>query len=61
MPAYNHDMFHCAQYTCDKKNKCYRYWLGKHIKQSGWVTADFYRPELPIVDGCKHFLDKKNY
>jgi hypothetical protein len=61
MPTYNHDMFHCAQHACVKKNKCYRYWLHKYFKKSGLIIADYYHPELPIMDGCEHFLDKKDY
>ena len=61
MPTYNHDMLHCAQYTCAKKDKCYRYWLHKYLKKSAWITADYYHPELPITVGCKHFLNKKDY
>ena len=61
MPTYNHDMFHCAQYTCAKKDKCYRYWLGKHLIKSPWNTASFYRPKTPITNGCEYFLNKRKY
>lgn len=61
MAAYNHDMIHCSQYTCAKKNKCYRYWLGENIKNTGFTLASYFYPKVPVVDGCKHFLDIRNY
>ena len=42
-----------------KKDKCYRYWLGKEIKNSGFQYASFYYPEKPVTEGCSYFIDKK--
>jgi len=61
MPTYNHDMLHCAQHACVKKNKCYRYWLGENIKLTGFTLASYFYPKALVVDGCEHFLDIKNY
>ena len=52
-------MLHCAQHKCKKKDKCYRYWLGKEIKNSGFQYASFYYPEKPVTEGCSYFIDKK--
>ena len=61
MPIYQHDMMHCHQEQCKKKDQCYRYWLGKEIKNSGWTTASFYHPEKPVTDGCKYFIKKEYF
>ena len=61
MPIYNHDMMHCHQEQCKKKDQCYRYWLEKEIKNSGWTTASFYYPEKPVTEGCKYFIKKEYF
>lgn len=38
-----------------------RYWLGENIKLTGFTFASYFYPQVPVVDGCKYFLDKKNY
>lgn len=58
---YQHDMLHCAQHKCKKKDQCYRYWLGKEIKYSGFQYASYFHPEEPVTDGCEYFLNIKNY
>ena len=61
MPYYNHDMLHCSQKQCKKKDKCYRYWLGENLKKSGFRYASFYYPQEPVTEGCEYFVDIKNY
>ena len=53
---YNHDMMHCAQHKCCKKDICYRYWLGKVVKNTTFRYATFYVPRCPVTDGCLHYL-----
>lgn len=60
MPQYCHDYMHCSQDSCKKKDQCYRYWLGKEIKNSGFQYASFFYPEKPVTDGCVYYIDK-NY
>ena len=54
-PHYQHDMMHCSQEQCPKKDKCYRYWLGQHA--SGLVSM--YRPTTVNPD-CKFFIEMKD-
>lgn len=61
MPQYQNDMLHCSQEQCKLRDKCYRYWLGKEIKHSGFRYASFFCPEQPVTDGCKYFCNLKNY
>lgn len=61
MPAYNNDMLHCAQHTCTMRGLCYRYWLGENFRNTSFAFASYFRPKESVVDGCEHFLDKKNY
>ena len=58
---YFHDMMHCSQNTCKKKDKCYRYWLGKELKNTDYRYASFYYPEEAVTDGCEHFLNIKEW
>lgn len=59
---YQHDMMHCSQDQCQRKDQCYRYWLGKEIKNAGYQYASFFYPQKPITDNkCKYFINKKNY
>lgn len=54
MPTYNEDMMHCLQTECKKRNKCYRYWLGK--RANGLVSM--YRPtNFNNVVNCQFFLN----
>lgn len=58
MPSYNGDMMHCRQEHCEKKEQCYRYWLGQHA--IGIVSM--YR--LSAFDNaveCEFFLDIKEW
>lgn len=57
MPTYIHDMMHCSQHICQKRGKCYRYWLGQHIKESGFQYASYYHPEKVVSEGCQYFLN----
>jgi len=57
MPHYNSDYMHCSQQQCKKKDECWRYWLGQHCKG----IASFYYPSKPVIDGCKYYLDIKDY
>lgn len=57
MPHYNSDYMHCSQSACNKKDKCWRYWLGQHCKG----IASFYYPSEPKTEGCEHFLNVKDY
>ena len=61
MPHYNHDMLHCSQERCKLRDKCYRYWLGKEIKNTSFKYASFYYPEQPVTDGCEYFCKLENY
>ena len=56
MPSYIHDIMHCSQHICKRKEECYRYWLGQHIKGSGFQYASFFHPEKIVSDGCRYFL-----
>ena len=61
MPNYFHDLMHCSQKECKAKDKCYRYWLGEHLKYSGFRYASFYYPEKPVTEKCEHFINLKDY
>ena len=54
--TYNHDMMHCSQDTCSKKDTCYRYWLGQEGKNSGYRYASFYHPDEPVTEGCEYYI-----
>lgn len=54
MPQYNHDMMHCHQEQCAKKDQCYRFWLGQNARG----TATFYHPEKSVTDGCEYYINK---
>lgn len=58
MPHYNHDMMHCVQDKCKKKDLCYRYWLGQEIKNTDFQYASFFYPEEPVTDGCEYYVNK---
>lgn len=62
MPRYNHDMMHCSQERCTKKEQCYRYWLGQHMVESGFQYGSFYNPspDFDLTD-CSAFLDIKRW
>lgn len=57
---YTHDMMHCSQEECKKKDTCYRYWLGQSFKNSGWRYASFYYPHEPVTEGCEHYINIEN-
>lgn len=57
MARYNHDMMHCSQHSCKKKDQCYRYWLGQEIKKQSWQIASFFMPATPVKDGCEYFIN----
>lgn len=61
MPYYQHDMLHCKQLNCNKKDTCYRYWLGQNCVKHGYQYCFAFMPKEPIIDGCDLFLDIKNY
>ena len=61
MPHYNHDMMHCSQDSCKMKDQCYRYWLGKEMKNTDFQYASFYYPEKPVTERCENFISIKNY
>lgn len=61
MSFYQHDMMHCSQDECAKKDQCYRYWLGQELKNSGWTAASFYYPEKPVTEGCVYFIKKEYF
>ena len=58
MLHYQHDMLHCSQDSCKKKDQCYRYWLGQEIKNTDYQYASFFYPEKPVIDGCTYFVNK---
>ena len=61
MPQYFHDMLHCNQEQCAKKDQCYRHWLGQNEKYSASPYANFYHPEKPVTDGCEFFIKKEYF
>lgn len=63
MATYFHDFAHCSQERCTKKDKCYRYWLGKEIRNTQHRLASYYcpSPKKILGDKCDMFLDIKNY
>ncbi len=61
MPKYQHDMLHCSQQQCKKKDQCYRYWLGQGFKRAGFDYASFFYPQEPVTDGYEYFLNIKDY
>ena len=61
MPIYNHDMMHCHQEQCKKKDQCYRYWLGQEIKNTDFQYASCYHPGQPVTEGCKYFIKKEYF
>ena len=61
MLPYIHDMLHCKQQTCKLKDKCYRYFLGQEVKNSGFTTASLFSPQEPVTEGCSHFVNKNDY
>lgn len=58
MPQYNHDIMHCAQHNCKKKDQCYRYWLGQEIQ---FGNANYYIPEKPIEEDCVFFIKREYF
>ena len=58
MPQYFHDMTHCSQDKCKKKDQCYRYWLGQEIRNTDYQYASFFYPEEPVTDGCVYYINK---
>ena len=58
MTHYDHNMMHCAQDQCKKKDQCYRYWLGQEIKNTNWPYASYYLPDNPVTDGCEFYINK---
>lgn len=58
MPRYQHDMMHCSQDQCKKKDQCYRYWLGQEITNNGFRYASYYYPEQPVTEGCEYYINK---
>lgn len=58
---YNHDMMHCAQHECCKRDICYRYWLGKAVKETTYRYATFYCPRYSVTDGCLHYLSIEKF
>lgn len=56
MIQYNHDMMHCLQHQCERREECYRYWLGKEAPKRGTLYASTYNPEQPVTDGCVYFI-----
>ena len=61
MLIYNHDMMHCSQEQCQKKDQCYRYWLGQELKNTDFQYASFYYPEKPVTEGCVYFIKKEYF
>ena len=61
MTQYNRDMLHCNQSQCNKKDQCYRYWLGKNMKANGYQYASFYHPEKPVLEGCEFYIKKEYF
>ncbi len=63
MPHYQHDMMHCNQSRCSRKEYCYRFWLAMHIKESGFRYASFYMPAPTeqLGDKCQYFINIKDY
>ncbi len=62
MAHYQHDMLHCSQKECERKDTCYRYWLGTELKNSGFQYASFYMPlDKKEMESCNHYLNLKNY
>lgn len=60
MATYSHDYSHCSQTDCPLFEKCYRGFLHRNIKNSGWTTASYIRPQNTGED-CDYFLDMNNY
>ena len=57
MTDYQHDMMHCNQGSCPKKDSCYRYWLGQEIKNTDWVYASYYNPvEGTDLSLCNYYV-----
>lgn len=66
MPHYHHDLLHCFQEQCKLKDQCYRFWLGKEIRNTDFQYAYFYSPNLmppkeEELDNCEYFIDLKDY
>ena len=63
MPSYQHDMMHCSQKECKLKDTCYRYWLGKELKNHDYQYASFYMPQNKeaIGDKCVYYIKKEYY
>jgi hypothetical protein len=59
---YQHDMMHCSQEQCPKKNKCYRYWLALNAASHGFTTYSAYLPdEHDVLANCRYYLNIKDY
>ena len=62
MPSYQHDMMHCSQEECKLKNTCYRYWLGKELKNHDYQYASFYMPQnKEDIENCVFFIKKEYF
>ena len=59
---YQHDMLHCSQDNCPKKEQCYRFFLGQDFKNHEYQYASFYMPSKDKnLNECEHFINKKEY
>ena len=59
---YQHDMLHCSQDNCPKREQCYRFFLGQDFKNHGYQYASFYMPSKDKdLNECEYFINKKEY
>lgn len=59
-PTYCHDYAHCAKRDCEFYEKCYRGFLDREIKYSGFRYATYFMPEKG-GKGCEYFMDIKDW
>ena len=60
--TYFHDMTHCSQDKCPKKEQYYRFFLGQNFKNHDYQYASFYMPDKDKdLSECEYFINKKEY
>ena len=55
-PTYCHDYAHCGKKECPLYEKCYRGFLDREIKNTGYEYATYFEPK-EVGDKCEYFME----